>query len=184
MRMQGCSAHHEGGMDQGTKRGEMPSIPGAAVLSEETQAWSRRACYVRRQVPGDKCGIVRLAFPVSLMCMCRRYSECTCGVGGKLCLCGNSIYSSNNCNDWPGPWGNFLLFCAAFSTFIHNKLMVGSIAHRLVFLVLGYWCLVIALDQIGHDNSVRARCCVLLLARCSQRCPKRRRTENTSPATT
>ena len=47
-----------------------------------------------RQVPGDKCGMVRMAFPesVSHVCMCRRYSEsidseCTCGVGkavGKL----------------------------------------------------------------------------------------------------
>ena len=26
-------------------------------------------------------------------------------VWGKLCRCGNSIYSSNNCNDWPGRWG-------------------------------------------------------------------------------
>ena len=67
--------------EEWTKRGEMPSIPGAAVLSEETQAWSRRVCYVSRQVPGDKCGIVRMTFPVSLMCMCRGYSECTCGVG-------------------------------------------------------------------------------------------------------
>ena len=37
-----------------------------------------------RQVPGDKCGMVRMAFPVSLMCMCHRYSECTCGEWGKL----------------------------------------------------------------------------------------------------
>ena len=55
---------------------------------------ARRACYVSRQVPGEKGGMVRMAFPVSLMCMCHRYSECTCGVGkavvsvGKLAWAG------------------------------------------------------------------------------------------------
>jgi len=34
----------------------------------------------------DKCGMVRMAFPVSLMSMCRyRYAECTCGVGKAVC---------------------------------------------------------------------------------------------------
>ena len=94
VRMQGCSAQHEGGMDQWTKRGEMPSIcvyfPGAAVLSEETQV-GVYACYVSRQVPGDKCGMVRMTFPVSLMCMCRRSTQSVPVVWGKLCLWGNSI---------------------------------------------------------------------------------------------
>ena len=109
-------------MDQWTKRGEMLSIPGAAVLSEETQAWSRRACYVRRQVPGDKCGIVRLAFPVSLMCMCRRYSECTCGVGGKLCPCVETQYTLQiTATTGLGPGAIFCFFVRVFD--IHTYII-------------------------------------------------------------
>ena len=59
---------------------EMPSIcvcfPGAAVLSEETLAWrAEEGVLCEARVPGDKCGMVRMAFPVSLMCMCGRYKE-------------------------------------------------------------------------------------------------------------
>ena len=100
-----------------------------------------------------------MTFPVSLMCMCRRYSECTCGVGGKLCLCGNSIYSSNNCNDWPGPWGNFLLFCPRF----RHSYKISSRSNRTSFsffsiglLVLGY-C-------VGPDRTRQFRPSTLLRA--------------------
>ena len=53
-----------------------------------------------------------------------------------------------------------LLFCPRFR---HSYLISSrsDLSHIFSF----FSKLAIALDQIGHDNSVRARCCVLLLAR-------------------
>jgi hypothetical protein len=44
-----------------------------------------------RQVPGDKCGMVRMAFPVSLMCMCGRYKELVNVSKKQTFLCTKSV---------------------------------------------------------------------------------------------
>jgi hypothetical protein len=132
--LQKCSANQENaGVLSTTRRRNGPSgvrcppsgmFPRRSCVIGRDPGLARRACYAR-QVPGDKCGMVRMAFPASLM------STCVCAVG-EVQVGGTkerrlSIICGESCAGTTTGLGRKVFFCLT-GPYLTRRATIGRLA--------------------------------------------------------